>query len=188
MPQPDLWEKIKGAMDSILQAGIWLVGIIVLFVVTPPRMTPADDSQIFVRAAQFIVAIVMILVAVAARRSDWSLRKLWISTAVTLLASVSAFFAYLYFLLSRTCEYDGRGPMVTGDAMLPAAEKYAAGPPPKDCRTMILDVAGDTEKIWPKGEILINYLALSASFIATVCLFALALMLAVELVKKARIR
>lgn len=186
MAESSIWEQIKASMDSILQVGAWLVGVIVMFVISPPRLTSADDSQFFVRAAQFVVAILLVLVIVAVRRSGWTVRKLWISTVGALLAAVAAFFAYLFFYLSKTCEYDGRGPMVIGNTMSPGAREYAASDPPKDCRTMLWDYAGNTGEIWPRGELLVNYLAISASFIATVCLFAVTLVLAIELVKKTR--
>lgn len=180
-------EDLRGSLDAMLQAGAWLVAIIVMFVVTPPRLTPADDGLVFVRAAQFVVAVLLGLAVVAIRRGRFRLRIVWMAAVGCTLAAVGALFAYLWLLSDRTCSYDGRGPVVIGNSMLPSAARYASSLPRAGCEILIQDVAGDTASIWPRSELIANHLLLSATFMITVALFALSATLAVESLKRAEL-
>jgi hypothetical protein len=170
----------RTSWTDLLQAGTWLVALIVLFVLKPPRLTPGDDGLIFVRAVGFVAAILLALCLVAVRRVDLRIRSLWFAAAVSLVAALIAFFGYEALIAAWTCEYDGHGPVVIGSTMLPDAQRYASGLSRATCEILIQDSGGDTASIWPRAELTMHHLSLAGTFMATVLLFALAAMLAVE--------
>ncbi|WP_380780409.1 hypothetical protein [Sphingomonas sp. R86520] len=178
--------SVKASIDALLQAGAWLVAVIVLFVAAPPRLMPADDAIQSVRTAQFLVAVLLALAIVAVRRGRPRLRTIWSAAASCLVAGTATLFAYLWLLGERTCGYDGRGPVVIGQTFTTEAARYAAAVPGSDCKTLIQDAAGRTDAIWPRSELVANHLLLVGAFIATVVLFALSAVFAGETLRRAR--
>jgi hypothetical protein len=174
-----LWD-FRSSLASLLQLGAWLVALIALFVLKPPRLSPTDDGLIFVHAVEFIAAIMLALVVVAIRRRGVRVRTLWLAAAASAVAAVIAFFGYVALTAVWTCSYDGRGPVVIGSTMLAGAARYAASLPGDGCETLIQDAVGNTARIWPQSELNTHHLILAGAFMATVLMFALAAMLAVE--------
>jgi hypothetical protein len=184
MNEPSESDRLKEVLSHAFEVGTWLVAVILLFVVKPPRLTPADDGQIFVRAAEFVVAILLLLSIVAVRRSRISIRTIWLLALGCLLAAVAGLFGYTMLALNWTCEYDGRGPVVVGSTMLSAAQRYAVSLGNPGCEVLIQDAAGDTASIWPRAELITRHLVLCGIFIATVILFALAAIFAVQTLRR----
>jgi hypothetical protein len=177
-----MFENIKKQWTTLFEAAVFLVAAVLAFVIVPPRLTPAGDAS-WVHAAEFIGAIVIAIVVIAARHRRWGVRTLLIATAATLICAVVAFFAYRMFLSLWTCgDYDGRGAIVIGSKMLPDAANYAAQQHANAC-TVIQDFAGDTASIWEASELLSRYLLLAAAFVSTVLLFLAAAVLAIEAIR-----
>lgn len=180
MARPFRASAFKASWTELLQVGAWLVAVILLFVLVPPRLTPAEDGLPYVRATEFVAAILIVLCVVAVRRGKPRVRVLWAATLFSLVPAVAALFGHLALRSDWTCEYDGRGPVVIGSEMLPEARGYSASLGHPGCRRMIEDSAGDTSAIWDDGELRRRHLVLAGTFMGTVLLFALAAMLAVE--------
>ncbi|QDX25007.1 hypothetical protein FPZ54_02495 [Sphingomonas suaedae] len=172
--------RLRATWTVLLQAATWLVALIMLFVLKPPRFTPADDGLMFVRAVEFVAAIALALGMVVIHRKRLRLKTLWTGCAVATVAAVTALFGYVALVAQWTCEYDGRGPVVIGSKILAEAKRYAATLSDPGCEVLIQDAAGDTASVWPQYEIVAHHLALTGCFMATVLLFALAALLAVE--------
>jgi hypothetical protein len=154
--------------------------LILLFVLAPPRLTPAEDGLTYVRATEFVAAIVIALCVVAVRAVKPAIRVIWSAAALALAVALAALFGHLSLRGEWTCEYDGRGPIVIGSTMLPQAAAYANTVGTPGCRRMIEDSAGDTFSVWHEDELRGRHMTLAATFMGTVLLFALAAMLAVE--------
>lgn len=181
-------KELQSRWAELLQGAVFLTAAVLLFVWKPPRLAPADDSAAYVHAAEFIGAILIVLVIVAARHGHWSIRRLGILTFLSIVGATVAFFSYRLLVGLWTCsDYDGRGPIVTGGAMLPSARKYAEQHDLSDCE-MIQDVAGKTASIWPEFDLLARYLVLAGTFMLTVFLFVLAATLAIEIWRAASSR
>jgi len=179
---------MRSSLDLLFQIGAWLVAIIILFVVKPPRLTPSDDGMLFVRAAQFVVAILLALAIVAIRRGRMRLRTIWSASLAIVLSAVIALFSYRWLSSIWTCDYDGRGDVVIGRTMLPDAAAYARSLKRSECDILIQNVAGDTASIWPKSELVFHHLALSGLFMTTVILFAVSAVLAAEVLRQSDAR
>lgn len=172
--------RLRSTWTALLQAATWLVALIMLFVLEPPRFTPANDGLMFVRAVEFVAAIALALGMVVICRKRLRLKTLWISCAIATVAALAALFGYVALVAQWTCEYDGRGPVVIGGTILADAKRYAATLSNPGCEVLIQDAAGETASVWPLYEIVTHHLTLAACFMATVLLFTLAAMLAVE--------
>jgi hypothetical protein len=171
--------RSKLVLTAALDVAVVLVAIIVLFVVEPPRLTPAG-SHVFVRAAEFICAIAILIFIGAARFGGWRPPRVALAAIILLAISVLALFLYLYLLGSWTCEYDGRGPIVIGETMNRDALDYARTIPGAGCDRIIQDYGGRTGDIWPPNQLLSRHLMLAGAFLATVISFSLAALCAIE--------
>lgn len=172
--------SVRADLERLLQVGVWLVALVVLFVVEPPPITRAAGTPPFVHATGFVAAIAIALILVATRRPRRRLATLrWITLGV-LIVSVAAFFGYLGLISVWTCDYDGNGPVVIGSELFPGARRYAAEIGRTDCATLIADVAGRTDELWPKSDLVARQLALAACFMITVLGFASSAVLAIE--------
>lgn len=175
--------QIRGLWSQMLQTAVFLVGAILLFVLTPPRLTAADENSSVVHAAQFIGAIIIVLALVTAHRKRWSVQWLSIATVGSLAGAVTSWFAYRLLAGIWTCNaYDGRGPIVIGGRMFQEAQQYAHRSGRSGCE-MVQDAAGDTASIWPYADLLVRHLALTALFIVTTMLFLLSAVLAIEILR-----
>ena len=173
-------ESLRVDLERLLQAGVWLVALVVLFVVEPPPISRAAGTPSFVHATGFVAAIAIALILVTTRQPRRRLATLrWITLGL-LVASVAGFFGYLGLISAWTCDYDGNGPVVIGSELFPEARRYAASIGRTDCATLIADVAGRTDELWAKSDLVARQLALAACFMATVLGFASSAVLAIE--------
>lgn len=180
MPGGNNAEGTRKIWTTLSQIVVLLTGAIMAFVWQPPRLTPVDDGTTYAHAARFVGVIVVVLVLIFVRRGDWRARTLMVLTAGTGILSLLCFFTYRLLIGLWTCGYDGRGPVVIGRSMLPEAQRYAVQNAVRNCQAMIQDAAGDTAAIWNYQDLLIRHLSLAALFMATVLLFTIAGLLAVE--------
>jgi hypothetical protein len=156
------------------QVAVWLVSLVLLFVVQPPRMVLDDAPGTIERFAQFMLTIVIgIVFALFSTRPRQGNRNSVIASAVLLVIGVMLFGSYLYLTDHWTCGYPG-GAMVSGATLLPAAAAYVSANPGLDCSQLMLDFGGQTQMIWPLGELSDRRLILAALFTAVILSFALA--------------
>lgn len=158
------------------QVATWLVGLVLMFVVSPPRLAVGEPPPTIARFVEFALAIIIGLVFAlsSGRPSRKNRRASAIASGAFLLLAIVLFGSYLYAGDHWTCRYDTGEPMVIGATLLPAAAHYVAQNPGLDCTTLIQDFAGQTSLIWPRGELVNRRLILSALFSLVVIAFALA--------------
>jgi hypothetical protein len=178
-------EQAKADLGQLLQFGVWLVALIVLFVVEPPPLSRTSGTPAFVHAAGFVAAIVIALLLVATRKAGRRPTALWWAALTVLAASVAMFFTYLSLTAAWTCDYDGNGPVVIGGELLAEAKREMQYLGQSGCAAMIADSAGRTEELWPRSELVFRQLALAGCFMATVLGFAAAAVLAIEAMRLA---
>lgn len=173
---------MKQTWESLAQIATWLIGLVTLFVVNPPRLAVDDPPPTIDRFVQFTLAILIaIAFAIFARRK--AQRRLSAALSGALLAAALLFFgSYLYFGDHWTCRYDTGSPMVIGQTYSSVAAMYLSNNPGLDCAGLIRDFAGQTSTIWPRAELVNRRLILSALFAGTVICFALSALFAVRAV------
>jgi hypothetical protein len=158
------------------QAATWLVGLILLFVVSPPRLAVGEPPPTIGKFVEFALAIIIGIVFAlsSGRPSRKNRRASAIASGASLFVAILLFGAYLYASDHWTCRYDSGDPMVTGITLKPDAARYVARNPGLDCSTLIQDFAGQTGLIWPRDELVNRRLILSGLFSLVVIAFALA--------------
>jgi hypothetical protein len=158
------------------QVATWLVGLILIFVVSPPRLAVDEPPPTIGKFVEFALAIIIgvVFALSSGRPSRKNRRASALASGAFLLLAIVLFGSYLYAGDHWTCRYDSGEPMVIGTTLLPAAAGYAAQNPGIDCTTLIQDFAGQTSLIWPRGELVNRRLILSALFSMVVIAFALA--------------
>ncbi|WBY06421.1 hypothetical protein PIB19_12515 [Sphingomonas sp. 7/4-4] len=158
------------------QAATWLVGLIVIFVVSPPRLAVGEPPPTIGRFVEFALAIIIgVVFALSSGRPSRENRRFYaIASGSFLLLAIVLFGAYSYLGDHWTCRYDSDDPMVIGFTLLPDAARYVAQNPGMDCSTLIQDFAGQTSLIWPRSELINRRLILSGLFSLVVIAFALA--------------
>ncbi|MBC7987469.1 MAG: hypothetical protein H7X93_12510 [Sphingomonadaceae bacterium] len=179
---------MKALWTGPAQVAAWLVGIVVLFVSSPPRVEIADSPTPTLRLIQFGLTVVAGLCFVAFRsRNEAKHAKGWSwAAAAALLAAFALFGAYSYVSDHWTCQYDARAPMVTGSAYLPEAATYVAENPGLSCSDLIADYGGQTARIWDRGELTDRRLALVGLFSLTVTAFVLAALFMLQALRSGR--
>ena len=169
-------DALKRLWAGPAQIATWLVGMVVLFVTTPPRLEITDTPTSTVRLVEFGLTIVAGLCFVAFRgRAKARHAKGWgIASAVMLLAACASFGLYSSVSDRWTCNYDGHAPMVIGSTYLPEGDRSVAETPGIDCAELIANHAGRTALLWDRDELARRRLALIGMFSLTVTAFVLA--------------
>jgi hypothetical protein len=171
----------------LAQGGLWMGGILGGFLLPPPVGVTAGDEKIWLRLGQFIIAIVLGLVFLAARRwnqSRYSLR--WGAAAlVFLLLAVGAFFRYQQLTLAWTGTYAG-DQVVIGSEFTEQGRAYASQNPKMSTEELIFNFAGKTEDIWTRESINRRRLLLAATYVSCLPLFTICLMSVVQAVHSPR--
>jgi hypothetical protein len=160
------------------QAAAWLCGMILLFVVEPPRLVVEDPPSTTARFVQFALAIVIgiIFAAFSAAPGRGTARRAAWASGGFLAAAMLLFGTYLYFSDQWTCRYDSGRPLVIGESLKPLGRAYLHDNPEYsgNCSQMISDFAGRTDDIWPLEERSNRRLILIGLFTFVVFAFALA--------------
>ena len=107
------------------QVATWLVGLVLLFVVSPPRLAVDDPPLTIDRFVQFALAIAIgIIFALSTERPTRRGQRIAaIASAVLLVIAIAGFGWYLYLTDHWTCRYDSGPAMVIGGQMTPEATR-----------------------------------------------------------------
>jgi hypothetical protein len=159
---------------TLAQIGVLVLGIIGGFLLPPPVGIEDRENKIWLRLAQFTIAVSVGLVAIAGRK--WNRKKdgakWWLVSLLFFVFSISAFFQYQNLTSKYTCIYSGKV-LVVGSAYAPMGEHHVAKNPGISCQQLVFDFAGSTEKIWTKNSIDQNRLLLAATYISCLPLFTI---------------
>jgi hypothetical protein len=163
----------------LAQGALWLAGILGGFLLPPPVGVSAADEKIWLRLGQFIVAVVLGLEILAARRWHQPRHSLrW--GAVSLLAlviGVGAFFRYQQLTLAWTANYSG-DKIVIGSEFTAQGRTYTEANPKLSTDELVFKSAGKPGDIWTQQSIDRRRLVLAAIYVSclplfTICLIAL---------------
>ena len=162
------------------ESAIWVAGVIVGFLLPPPVGTP-EESQVWVRFAQFVITVVIGMVLLAALR--WKRKQdvfRWASISMLfLLLGTITFFGYQIFAARWTAPYN-TGRVVIGDAYTAYGREYHEEHPNLPIEKLVMDVSGAVEKIWTRESLQQRRLLLAAMYVLAMPLFTVCIMSIVQ--------
>jgi uncharacterized membrane protein YhaH (DUF805 family) len=176
--QLDGWLKqARTNWAALAQASAWVMGIMSSFLLPPPVSVSKDDEKIWLRLAQFVIAVLIGLLFVAARR--WNKRRhvRWWATsaAVMFLLSILLFVFYQYLSLSLTCKYYSQT-IVIGSSYTTQGANYAQKNPGISCEKLLKDFTGQAEDVWTKESVTRNRVTLAVAYIGSIPFFVACIM------------
>jgi hypothetical protein len=194
-PKGRLKSFLAGARDIwaiLLQAAAWISTVVAGFL-RPPEfvgqvsvsgLTPERLSKL----AEFIFAVLFGVAFATIVRSRY-LRSVWAWSLVTvgaLVLAVTLFFLSLVLGTSWTCS-SANTRVVIGSELTPHGVKYVEQGRGRGqtCEFWLDDHAGKVTDIWTLGSILRREIVLLIIYIATVLLFGLCIMAAIQAVSEA---
>jgi len=144
------------------------------FLLPPPVGISKDDEKVWLRLAQFAVAVLFGLMFTAARK--WNKKKharWWVWTSATLLLfSVAAMVWFQYISYSWTCRYNGKS-VIIGTTYTIQGKYYVDRNPGISCEDLLEDFAGKPEDIWTRESINRHRIILAGTYISCVPLIAI---------------
>ena len=165
----------------LAQGALWLGGILGGFLLPPPVGVTAADEKIWLRLGQFIVAVVLGLEILAARRWNQPRHSLrWGAVALlALIVGVGAFFRYQQLTLAWTANYDG-SKVVVGSEFTKQGRAYTEENPKISTDELVFDFKGRTEDVWTRQSIDGRRLVLAATYVSCLPLFTICLIAIVQ--------
>jgi hypothetical protein len=162
-----------------MQGAIWVSGIIGSFLLPPPVGVLKEEHKLWLRLAQFIIAVLVGLLFILKRKWNKKSQVKWWSviSAAALVLSVACFTGYQYLLYSWTCNYNQQSVVIGTDYTPQGAYYVKQNPQGITCDELVADFAGKVEDIWTKRSINRARLILAGTYISclplfTVCLIA----------------
>jgi hypothetical protein len=156
-----------------------VLGVVGTFVLPPPAESP--DEIPWRRLAQFVAAVLIGLMFVAARR--WRVRGLapwaWLAGASLMLA-VLATFGYDHLTRSWSCWVDDRRVIVGTEYTEQARAHRQRDPGASSCERLIQDFAWRLDDVWVAQGIHRRHSVLAALYVGAVALFTICLVAMVE--------
>lgn len=181
---PQRWlENTKKTWGFVTQFAVFIFGILGSFLLPPPGWATTSGDQTVVRLGQFVVAVLVGLIFLLVQR--WNKKQhvaRWVVfTVVFLVLSVAAFFAYQYFLDTRTCRYADQT-VVIGTRYTEQAQLYVVEKPNATCTSLLEDAAGQSDDIWTKDSINNSRYVLASIYILNLPLFTICVISVVQAV------
>ncbi|MGA2244263.1 MAG: hypothetical protein ABSH48_04610 [Verrucomicrobiota bacterium] len=174
-------QQARKSWLTLAQGALWMGGILGGFLLPPPVGVSAAHERIWLRLGQFVVAVVLGLEMLAARRWQeprYSLR--WAGVALlTLVLAVAAFFRYQELTLAWTAKYN-RAKVVIGSDLTPQGRIYVAANPKLSADQLVYDFTGHTDELWTHESIDRRRLLLAATYVSCLPLFTVCLIAVVQ--------
>jgi hypothetical protein len=166
---------------TLTHGALWVGGILGNFLLPPPVGISAVDEKIWLRLGQFIVAVVLGLEVLAARRWNQPRHSFrWGAVALlSLVIAVAAFFRYQQLTLAWTANYAGDR-VVVGAEFTQQGRAYAEANPNISTDELVFNFAGKTGEIWTRDSIDRRRLVLAATYISALPLFTICLIATVQ--------
>ena len=171
----EFFKHLKEHWSGAVQIAAWILGIIGGFLIAPKMGAPDQEESIW-KLAQFVVNVLVILlfVATSACAAKRHLKYWVIVTLVTLLFGLGAYFFYLNEQNRCTCKYYSKTVLVGTQLSNPEKEQNIP------CEELLKDHTGAVEEIWTRSSINRCRLTLASTYIATIPLFAICLISALQ--------
>lgn len=134
------------------------------------------------RLAQFVAAVLLALMFVAARRLRSRGPALWWWVAlVSLGLALVAIFGYDHMTRAWSCLYDGSR-VIVGSEYTSQGREQRQRDPDVTCERLIADFAGRTEDVWRGEGIRRRESILAAVYVGAVALFTICIVAVVEVI------
>jgi hypothetical protein len=162
-----LASEFKSGWVAASGIGAVVVTLIAEMVLSPPTLwREAGDQPAVLHFFVTVIVAAGLSSVLAGRKPERRATFMW-------LVPLGLLFTVTYFVLSAqfSCPFAG-GRMTTGWTYLPAAADYVAKNPAQGCSLLIADFTGDTDRIWPRGEILMRWLLLLVTYMLAVTFLA----------------
>ena len=174
-------QTTRKSWTLLAQGALWVGGILGGFLLPPPAGVSAADEKIWLRLGQFIVAVVLGLEILAARRWNQPRHSLrWGAVAlVALVIGIGAFFRYQQLTLAWTADYAG-DKVVTGSELTRQGRAYTEANPKISTDELVSDFSGKAEQIWTHQSIDSRRLVLAATYVSCLPLFTICLIAVVQ--------
>ena len=184
MSQFDQWRRaVVSRWKGLTQMATWLLSVVVGFVVIrPPAISPREDNAVPAQVVQLIIVVLVGVFFIFANRLNQRAHVKWwaIVSVLSLMVGVVILVAYFSYVLQHSVPYrDGR--LIKGEAYLSDAIDHKAryreevGGNITD-EQLVMDFAGDTDRIWDKQERLGRWRWVAFLFTAAVPLLALCIL------------
>jgi hypothetical protein len=161
-----------------------VLGIVGTFVLPPPAASP--DEMPWRRLAQFVAAVLIGLMFVAARRWRGRGRARWAWLAgASLMLAVLATFGYDHLTRSWSCWVDDRRVIVGTEYTEQARAHRQRDPGASSCERLIQDFAGRVDDVWIAKDIRRRHSVLAALYVGAVALFTICVVALVEAIARA---
>ncbi|MBI3851643.1 MAG: hypothetical protein HY298_15400 [Verrucomicrobia bacterium] len=164
----------------LAQTATWVLGVLAGFLLPPPIGTP-QESQVWVRFAQFVITVLIGLLVLAALR--WERKKdafRWGAISLLFLfLGTATFFGYQFFAARWTTTYNEQR-VVIGDVYTAHGRGYHDENPNLPPADLIMDHKGEVEKIWTRESIAQRRLLLAAMYVLAMPLFTVCVMSIVQ--------
>lgn len=187
MPIDDWLKTVESKWSILLQGSTWIMVLLAGFVLEPP-VWDFQQNLIWYRFAHFVVAVVVGLAFIPVTRWSTS-RDTWrwfIVSVVLLVAGVGSFFGYQTARETWTVEYAKKlvivGSTYTIDALAYKERVKMEENREVSDKDLVMDAAGNREKLWDVQEIRARGRILGGLYILTVALFALTIISVIQAV------
>lgn len=173
---PPRASSIARAWRPLVAASVWLVASLGAFLTFPMKTwaTSTLDQSVLAFVHPLVAAVLAIGLLSATHVKAARQPAFWFRMSWALLgALVVAFFGYLVLQATWTCTYANDISLVLG--WTPTSDLSAYMAQLKDaptCERLILDFAGDTSRMYPRGEIITRFTVLAVVYVAAWTLLA----------------
>jgi hypothetical protein len=177
----ELWAILKGG-TALLQVAAWILGTMAGFLLLPTEIS-REDEKAWLKLAPFVIAVVLGLMVIAARR--WSpekhLGRWWFVAIALFIFSISGFIGYGYLSYSWTCKYNNQT-LIIGTSLTDQGRYYVRQNPGISCEDLLMDFAGKVEDIWTKESINRCRILLAGIYINLIPIFAMSMISVIQVI------
>jgi len=176
-----LLANLRQHWRSLTQGAVFILSVIGSFLVPPPAGVTGGDGKVWLRLAQFVMAVLLGLMTVATyKQRHPKFAGRWAAAAVAfLILAVGAFFGYQYLTSMCTCQYYGQT-IVIGSAYTQQGQYYAGQNPGITCTGLLEDFVGKSEDVWTKDSITRCLFLMAGTYLSCVPLFGFCVMSLVQ--------
>jgi hypothetical protein len=193
MSVPQFPERMR-PLSVPLQIAAGMLALIAPFVFPPPAAwVDAPSNDVWVPLLHVVLVVTVgALLAIAARNRSFRSEAWLVGSIGALLTGIALFAVYLLMHSMWACAYV-RLPsgvmtyIVLGSTLIPnaPAEAVDAIASRADCSEVVWNVAGKTNLVWDRTELLSRQMALAALFTTSSAAFATAIVCLVEALRRA---
>jgi hypothetical protein len=179
-------DELKGYWETPAKIAAWLIGLVSLFVIEPPRLWHSTSELVgtsnpgqWLHVAQFILAVLVGVFFLKSARPETRPRMRWLALGALVLA-LAVFVVNQFLIAAWTCGYLDEV-VVIGETYseLASAQLNAA----MTCTRLMGLAHGESSELWPANEILLRYTIIAGLYTVTMLSFAVAALATIDYVR-----